>query len=141
MVKNKTGGKGHKKYKKPTGDDTTKQLILKESLQEYGKVTKLLGNCRCDVMCDDGVQRQCGIRGTMVKRVWINNSDFVLVSLRDFQDYKADIIHKYNETDAKKLIQMSEIKNLRAEINTELAEEDEDSGIVDFAIDINDVQD
>ena len=48
----------------------------------------------------------------MVKRVWINNSDFVLVSLRDFQDYKADIIHKYNETDAKKLIQMSEIKNL-----------------------------
>jgi len=36
------------------------------------------------------------IRGSMRKKVWVSTGDIVLVSLRDFQDEKCDINHKYN---------------------------------------------
>lgn len=130
MVKNKIGGKGHKKSKKPTDEISNKQLILKEDEQEYAKITKLLGNCHCNVLTDDGIELQCGIRGNMRKRVWINNGDFVLISLRDFQSYKGDIIHKYSDTDARTLIKSNDIKNLKIdrvdETNNEVVDDNDD---------------
>merc|ERR1712061_43687 len=41
-------------------------------------------------MCFDGVERLCHIRGKLRKKVWIAQSDIVLVGLRDYQDAKAD---------------------------------------------------
>merc|ERR1719273_2851970 len=46
-------------------------------------------------MCFDGVKRLCHIRGKLRKKVWINQSDIVLIGLRDYQDAKADVILKY----------------------------------------------
>merc|ERR1719508_606537 len=40
-------------------------------------------------MCFDGVKRLCHIRGKLRKKVWINQSDIVLIGLRDYQDAKA----------------------------------------------------
>merc|ERR1712203_485363 len=37
-------------------------------------------------MCFDGVKRLCHIRGKLRKKVWINQSDIILVGLRDYQD-------------------------------------------------------
>merc|ERR1711913_271755 len=45
-------------------------------------------------MCFDGVKRLCHIRGKLRKKVWINQSDIVLIGLRDYQDAKADVILK-----------------------------------------------
>merc|ERR1712126_304907 len=45
-------------------------------------------------MCFDGVKRLCHIRGKLRKKVWIAQSDIVLVGLRDYQDAKADVILK-----------------------------------------------
>merc|ERR1711977_26234 len=39
-------------------------------------------------MCFDGEKRLGHIRGKMRKKVWINQGDIVLLSLRDFQDGK-----------------------------------------------------
>merc|ERR1711937_215012 len=36
-------------------------------------------------MCFDGVERLCHIRGKLRKKVWIAQSDIVLVGLRDYQ--------------------------------------------------------
>merc|ERR1719305_1047425 len=36
-------------------------------------------------MCFDGVKRLCHIRGKLRKKVWINQSDIILVGLRDYQ--------------------------------------------------------
>merc|ERR1712047_178467 len=36
-------------------------------------------------MCFDGVKRLCHIRGKLRKKVWINQSDIVLIGLRDYQ--------------------------------------------------------
>merc|ERR1712226_372365 len=54
-------------------------------------------------MCFDGVKRLCHIRGKLRKKVWINQSDIVLVGLRDYQDAKADVILKYSADEARNL--------------------------------------
>ena len=41
-----------------------------------------------------------------------NLNDIVLVSLRDFQQGKGDIIHKYNDSESKKLQKMGELDNI-----------------------------
>lgn len=70
---------------------------------EYAQVLKMLGNGRVMALCVDGVNRLCHIRGKMRKKVWINAGDVVLVSLRDYQDEKGDIIHKYTPDDVRTL--------------------------------------
>ena len=47
-----------------------------------------------------GIKRLCRIRGKMRKSVWIRPGDIILVSLRDYQDAKADVVFKYNRRDA-----------------------------------------
>merc|ERR1712185_502405 len=103
MPKNK--GSGGKKVKRGKGDTNNekRELIFKEDGQEYGQVQRMLGNGRCEVQCFDGTKRLCHIRGKMRKKVWVNQGDIVLVSLRDFQDEKGDIIHKYQADEARNL--------------------------------------
>jgi len=102
MPKNKLGGN---KAKRAKADATKvkKELEFKEDGQEYGQVARMLGNGRCEVQCFDGTKRLCHIRGKMRKKVWVNQSDIVLVSLRDFQDEKGDIIVKYTSDEARNL--------------------------------------
>ena len=63
----------------------------------------MLGNGRLTAMCFDGVERLCHIRGKLRKKVWIAQSDIVLVGLRDYQDAKADVILKYSPDEARNL--------------------------------------
>ena len=63
----------------------------------------MLGNGRLEAMCFDGVKRLCHIRGKLRKKVWINQSDIVLIGLRDYQDAKADVILKYSTDEARNL--------------------------------------
>ena len=70
---------------------------------------RLLGNGRVEVNCFDGMKRICTIRGRMRNRVWINAGDIILVSLREFGDEKADVIHKYYPEEAYELQDLGEI--------------------------------
>jgi translation initiation factor 1A len=56
-----------------------------------------------------GSERLGVIRGKLRKRVWMVVGDIVLVSLRDFQDQKCDIIHKYDNAEVRKLLTSGEI--------------------------------
>lgn len=136
MPKNK--GKGGKKHKRGKGDGdlVKRELIFKEDGQEYGQVLKMLGNGRCDVQCFDNVQRLCHIRGKMRKKVWVMVGDIVLVSLRDFQDAKADIIMKYNSDEARNLKQYGELPDT-TKINEVAigADAEEESDGIEFAED------
>lgn len=69
----------------------------------------MLGNGRVDCSCFDGVRRIGHIRGKMRKKVWINQGDIVLLSLREFQDEQADLIVKYNPDEARALKQQGEL--------------------------------
>ena len=93
---NKKGGKKHKRGKKEGYE--TKTLRLKEEGQEYAQIKACKGNCRFDVKCFDGTDRIAILCGKMRKRVFVNMKDIVLVSIRDFQDDKCDIIDLYDDT-------------------------------------------
>ncbi|KAJ5070852.1 eif-1a [Anaeramoeba ignava] len=106
MPKNKgKGGKGRKRGKN-TAWETKRPLLEKEEGQEYAFVEKILGNGRLEAYCYDGKRRLCHIRGAIRKRVWINQGDHILVTLRDFQDDKADVIHRYTTEEVRELKKM-----------------------------------
>lgn len=106
------GGKNRRRGKNEN-DDEKRELVFKEDGQggssmslpccnpltsyaiEYAQVTKMLGNGRLQAQCFDGETRLAHIRGKMRKKVWINQGDIILISLREFQDDKADVIVKY----------------------------------------------
>ena len=70
--------------------------MFKEEGQEYAQVVKMLGNGRLEAQCFDGARRLAHIRGKLRKKVWINQGDIILLSLRDYQDEKGDVIMKYS---------------------------------------------
>ena len=82
--------------KKVISEENLSDLILPETTDVFGVATKLLGNDRVFVKCQDGRERVCRIRGKMKRRVWIRLNDIVLVSPWDFQsDQRGDIIWRY----------------------------------------------
>ena len=112
MVRNTgKGGSGHKKLKNST-DATNRELQFKEHGQDYAVIKDMLGSGRCKAICFvDEVERLCIIRGSMRRKrnCFIRKNDIVLVSLRDYQDGKADIIHTYTDDDVRMLINYEEI--------------------------------
>merc|ERR1712000_670208 len=73
-----------------------------------------------------------GKGGKNRKKVWINQGDIVLLSLRDFQDDKADVIQKYSSDEARKLKQYGGLPET-AKINEGPTEEDgEGLDVVEF---------
>ncbi|ODQ65328.1 nucleic acid-binding protein [Nadsonia fulvescens var. elongata DSM 6958] len=109
MPKNK--GKGGKTRRRGKNDNEhfKRELILKEEGQEYAQVTKMLGNGRVACSCFDNTNRLGQIRGKLRKKVWINQGDIILLSLRDFEDDKADVVHKYNADEARALKAQGEL--------------------------------
>ena len=63
----------------------------------------MLGNGRLEALCFDGEKRRAHIRGKLRKKVWINQGDIILLSLRDYQDEKGDVILKYSADEARSL--------------------------------------
>jgi translation initiation factor 1A len=69
----------------------------------FAEVTDMLGANRVTVRCADGVERTARIPGRMQKRVWIREDDLVIVDPWDWQDEKADIVHRYEQSEADQL--------------------------------------
>ena len=109
MPKNTRGGN---KAKKGKNYQPPKTFITKDpENQDYAKITKCLGNCRFEVLTlQTNIPKIGHIRGNMQKKIWIKENDIVIISLRDFQDNKCDIIHKYDNEEIKQLIKLNEIQ-------------------------------
>ena len=120
MGKNTVGGKKHKRGKNMVKD--TKLIEGDNEFQFYAKVNKKLGggNFSVDVFIPekrekkkiDGVMREkivrpeeiradqiALLRGSLKKRCRINADNIILVSIREFEERKVDIIHAYNNDD------------------------------------------
>lgn len=102
---------GSKKPKRVRQTDTKEKAepILREIGQEYAQAGRMLGNGRLEAICFDGKTRLAHIRGKLLKRVWIATGDIILVTLRDFQDGKVDVVHKYSADQVRRLKQLGEI--------------------------------
>jgi translation initiation factor 1A len=103
-----------KKHKKFNNVKTDNYLINNE-VEEYAYVKKLLGNCRVHVITNTGIEAVGIIRGSLRKfnkRVLIEVGDIVVISKRDFQDSKVDIVHKYNQEQINLLVQEDKLSNI-----------------------------
>jgi len=139
MPKNK--GKGGKNRRRGKNEGEIKrELIFKEDGQEYAQVLRMLGNGRLEAQCFDGETRLCHIRGKLRKKVWVNQGDIILISLRDFQDGKADVILKYNSDEARQLKSYGELPE-SAKINESAVGEDGEHDDIPYEFDDVDLDD
>jgi translation initiation factor 1A len=102
--------KEHKK-KKGAGEEKKEETLFRDEDQEYGQIQKILGERRAEVLCFDGLTRICKFRKSKRKKKQTEGI-IVLISLRDFCDKKADIIHVYDSKDVKILEEKVEIPRL-----------------------------
>ncbi|PRP77451.1 hypothetical protein PROFUN_14339 [Planoprotostelium fungivorum] len=127
-IRVRKGGKNRRRGKNE--GEIKRELVFKEDGQEYAQVVRMLGNGRLQAQCFDGKERLAHIRGKLRKKVWVNQGDIILISLRDFQEEKADVILKYNSDEARLLKSYGELPE-SAKINesTALAGEEGESDI------------
>ena len=124
MVKNKKGGKGHKKMssRHAKGAPQAYKLRLPEQEGELiAQVTKTFGHGMVDVMCNDGIKRLCIIRKKFRGRNRRDNEirlhSYVLVGIRTFEvvarekKQKSDLIYVYSDDQKTRLKQGGHIKN------------------------------
>jgi translation initiation factor 1A len=97
MPKNQKKGKNSK-----NGSTVEKRLLVEADLegQIYGILCNPLGMRFFNVTCADGVTRRCKIRK---KRMRCSEGDFVIVSLREFDNFNGDVIHRFNIDEARDL--------------------------------------
>ena len=95
------GGKNQKKKKKTQAED--RECRFKDESEEYAQIIKILGDGRFQCKCADGIERIAHVRGKMRKRIWLANGDIILVSLREFENEKCDVVEKYKEKEVAKL--------------------------------------
>ena len=125
-MKNKTGGKGHKRQKNKEELDNNKKTTYATEGQDYGVLVKKLGNGVMLVQkpyADKKEKEQNQIlgvvRGKIKKRVIFTSGDFILFSYRDelnkYSKQKVDIIHKYDskeKREIKKNVNNAKVNNL-----------------------------
>ena len=125
-------------HHRPISDALSAPSIPRMSLTpvtaEYAQVIKMLGNGRLEAQCFDGPKRLAHIRGKLRKKVWINQGDIILLSLRDYQDEKGDVILKYSADEARSLKAYGELPDT-AKINETDTYADEGNEGIGFEFD------
>ena len=144
MVKN-SGGKQAKKMARKNQNNEEQHVsindISKTNEQDYGIIEKVLGGGRFTITTSDNKKRIGISRGKMFSRngkvkdrSLMSVGNLVLISLRDFQDDKADILMFYTKAQVDLLIQYNEIdKNFIKQTN-----ENNNSDMVDEIFDDDD---
>lgn len=147
MTKNTIGGKGHKKAKKQNVDLKNIPVKNENDGTDYGIVKSILGNGRMIVLClSDKKERLGHIRGSIYKKTWIGKDDVILISIRDFQNEKCDVLFKYSSDEVKYLIKNGQInsnynrdENDQEDENDCIFVEDEEEKSNEIDIDIDDI--
>lgn len=110
MGKKNSGGKNFKKQKKEYISKQVRELIYRDDEQAYARIIKSLGDSRFECECFELESNLIGhVRGAFKKRIWMVVGDIVLVSLRDFDKTRCDIIHKYTNDESHLLKYIGEL--------------------------------
>jgi translation initiation factor 1A len=113
---------------------TEKRQLIQADLdgQVYGVLEKELGSRFFDVMCLDNTKRRCKIRQ---KRLKVKHGDYVIVSLRNFDDKNADVIYKYEEDEVRLLQKMGILPITDVSVSTESIRDTNEDDIIGFSFD------
>ena len=131
--------KKKKRHKKPRAA-VKRALVFKTFQEEYAVITKKLGDRRMLVqMPGSGSETMGIIPGRFRKRCWFDIGDVCLVSQREFQEGKVDIIYKYTSDEARDLCRVGEIPAQFASHSDDIAatvgEEDTTPDAFEFVFD------
>ena len=123
MPRNIFGGNKAKR-KKNVGKPVNKSLRVKDnsSLELYGKVLKRLGGNPpvLLVLCEDGKERKCVVRGKFVKKVWMNPDDYVLITRSSEIGDGGEVTCKYDNSEVTQLEDKKELDCNKFNKNTEV---------------------
>lgn len=124
--KSKKNTKSQKKY-----SEQKRQLIFKESGQEYAVVIATLGNCRFSVLRTNTdtkkLKEDLAHLPKKLKRIPVRVGTYVLVNLRPYQEGKVDIVYVYFPAEVRKLMAYEEIPlTMITEENSQEEEEEDD---------------
>ena len=98
-----------------------RELEFAGEQQEYGVITKILGDFRYELnVPNTGKDVRGRLRGSIRKKTRITIGDCVLFSYREFDEKTVDIIHAYKDDEKAKLMRYGEIKP--PENNTEVVD-------------------
>lgn len=105
MVKNTTGGSGHKAFaRKLVSSGKSNRLRLAQDPSEiYGVITKMYGNGMCQVKTQNNLEMTCHIRGKFrgrnKKQNLVSVSSTVLVGLREWENpvKNCDLLEIYEQ--------------------------------------------
>jgi translation initiation factor 1A len=146
MTKNTQGGKKKRRGKNIAEPEL--KVVEAQEEQYYGKIVNILGNGRfhVDVYIPETIVKNkekeeqkeayiinnllCIMRGNMRKRNWINKDGIVLVTLRDYEKEKADIVYSYSQEQIVKLKQKKKLPNstiFETDISSEVMFDKDDS--------------
>jgi len=111
MVKNTTGGSGHKSQarKLVSGRSSNIVRVSQEAGEKYAVVTKILGNGMCNVTTEDNSKLLCHIRGKFrgrnKKNSIITTNSIILVGIREWESIvkNCDLIEVYTSEDVQQL--------------------------------------
>ncbi len=104
MTKNSKGGNKNRRRGRKFSKPQSRELLLKQSGQEYGRLEKNLGNHHFECLCADGIVRRANIPGSFQKRYWMRVQDYVLVSIRiGLNPNDCDILYRYNPNEVNQL--------------------------------------
>ena len=133
--KKRRGGKRHSKMKTYSLDDL---IPSKDDNQSYAYVSQKYGDGRYSIMCYDKVTRMGIVAGKLKKSSRIDKGALVLVSLREFQDDKCDIIYHYTAEDIDKLTKSNNINQGFVRSGT-LSSNDEENITLQSKTDVQDM--
>ena len=99
---------GGKKHRRGKNQQITSKVDIPDEGQYFGYITKILGGGFVSVtyyiptIKEDSIdwiqnEKKGKIRGKMMRRVWININDIVLITERGFDDKTIDIISKFTQ--------------------------------------------
>lgn len=135
MGKNIRGGNKAKRQKNSNGDSNRRALVTKDnsadSSELYGKVLKRLGGspARILIQCEDGIERNCVLRGRFHKRIWINPGDYVIILYNQgSSDNSGEVSHKYSPHEVPQLVSRGELDE--SKFKTDDGFSNDDDGIV-----------
>lgn len=94
-----------------------------DTFQSYGIILKVLGGYHYDIKTMDGDNFQGRLSGSLRRFTRVKTGDIILVSLREFDKEKCDIIYVYDDIDTKKLYKEGEITSYLG--NNKIVNEDE----------------
>tara|TARA_B100001093_G_C26765925_1_gene987887 strand:- start:216 stop:695 length:480 start_codon:yes stop_codon:yes gene_type:complete len=139
MVYNKKGGKHkHKARKDHKPKSLNIEQLKKIDGQEYAFVKEKFSSQHYKLLCYDKVERLGCLRGKL-RKARIKNADLVLVSIREFQDDKCDIIYHYKEEDIDKLLRVKAVdSSFIKEGKLNIEEDNQDDSSDDEDIQVND---